>query len=204
MEKVFAAEYIVLYTCAALIFAGNLYTIYGVCIRNWLVISEYRKLTVAILFTSVVHTIISYIQLAYWDVPIIYLWTNWLLNIFGTGALNLLVICQLELLVLFSPIAPFWTRKLVSQLKWFSVILNLSLNFPAYCAPLLVANISPSAWRMIFSQVLKVNSSGTRWGQPSLQELYPLFLFLKFNISYIKYTSTKQSARTLCSSESEL
>jgi glucose-6-phosphate-specific signal transduction histidine kinase len=88
-----------------------------------------------------------------------YGWVLWIVGVTVNLTGIMLMICQVELLSSFSPIAPFWDSKKIYRLKGFFVITNLLAVFPSYIYPInhyIVHAIDPE-WFMNLSEVFFSN-----------------------------------------------
>jgi hypothetical protein len=66
------------------------------------------------------------------------IWVNWILSVLGMTTMLVFIIATLELLILFSPIAPFWTFAKVYRYQLISVVFMVLLNIPSYFYPLVL------------------------------------------------------------------
>jgi hypothetical protein len=78
-----------------------------------------------------------------------HIWNKWIMSILYVGTLTLFALCNMEILVLFSPIAPFWTRKRVQKLQIAEGCLHLVLNLPCYVYPAFMFSQN-SFWKSFF------------------------------------------------------
>jgi hypothetical protein len=63
---------------------------------------------------------------------IVYLWSNYAFTIFGNMTALFFAITQIELLRVFSVIAPFWTSSKVSKLQWGTVVFHTIATAPSW------------------------------------------------------------------------
>jgi hypothetical protein len=128
---------------------------FGVSLGNWLRIKNYSRMTFCILLLSLIHAIIGYVQNTTKLQSFERIWTNWFLSMFGISTMIVYLIAQIELLFLFSPIAPYWAGKRAYCLQVAAIPFMLLLNFPTYTYPII--SVLQGTLRTLFSQVKLYN-----------------------------------------------
>jgi hypothetical protein len=153
METNLSNGFYLILTAAAITATANLFTMYGIVMKKWVAIPKYKTILLIMLTSSLCHKIFG---ILYFFEPQrnVWLWINWLLGLSGVLALHCLAIAQLELLALFSPIAPYWTPRLIKKIKWINVCVHIIANIPVYIYPVRVFELISVEFRVIIFEVL--------------------------------------------------
>jgi hypothetical protein len=109
-------------------------TFYYVLFRNILQIRTYRNASAFLVFVSLTHNIGTLLQTQILQGK--NYWFNYVYRIFGVWTVTGIVLCQMELLYLFSPLLPYWTKIRVRVVQFILFVLHLGLFSMAYLFPI--------------------------------------------------------------------
>jgi hypothetical protein len=98
---------------------------------------RYTRLIAILLILSLLHSIAGGFMYFFLKNSVYFGWGNWIFTIVGNWTLLMLLISKIELLAIFSPLAPFWNANRVYGAKLFFVILQVIATFPSYAYPAL-------------------------------------------------------------------
>jgi hypothetical protein len=143
----------------------NLFTIFGVVYRKWMVVRKYSYLITLVLLFSFLHSLLTYLRalFVYFDIEVTMVLVTWPILVLGHCVFTSLIIAHLELLVLFAPLAPGWSSLLIFKLKWTAVLLQFILNFPVLIYPLVESTFFSVEIQTIFRTVLGRNVVDYHW-----------------------------------------
>jgi uncharacterized membrane protein YqjE len=123
---------------------GSLVVLYYLLIKKVIKMKKYKRLMTATVFLSLSHSIgalwmyyLFHLNADYHfpTTITIFVWSNYVFTICGNLTTLLFAITQIELLRVFSVIAPYWTPSRVSSLQWTTVIFHLIATMPCFFYP---------------------------------------------------------------------
>ena len=110
----------------------TLFTLYGVVVRQWLYSRKCTILMAVILIFSFLHTIATAMLHFFASTGTLFRGANLAVAVCAWFSVNTYVICQFEILFLFSPIVPIWTEKRIFYMQIVSVPVQILMNLPSY------------------------------------------------------------------------
>jgi hypothetical protein len=146
MDKETADQIVMLVTVIPIV--GSMFMLIPVAYFNILLISRLRIMVSIMLLLSIIYSVLLCVQNLYFRDSDTYIWSNWIVSFLGLYTLMLFVFAKMELLFLFSPIAPFWDQRKVRILQAIDIGLHFVLNLPCYLYPL-IASGNQSWQRML-------------------------------------------------------
>jgi hypothetical protein len=137
MERETKEQIIMLLTVGSIIL--NLFTLCATSYYNSLRVRHLQIMFTILLILALLYATNLFLQYLYHHSGEMFIWNNWILSFLGMYVLTLFALCNMEILALFSPITPFWTRQRVKKLQIAEVCLHFLLHVPCYIYPLFIS-----------------------------------------------------------------
>jgi hypothetical protein len=136
MERETKEQIIVLLTVGSMIL--NAFTLLVTTYYNSLRVKHLQIMFTTLLILALLYSVNLFVQYLYHHSGEIFIWNNWCLAVLGMYLLTLFASCNVEILALFAPIAPFWSNERIRKLKLLEVCLHFILHLPCYIYPIIM------------------------------------------------------------------